>query len=145
MKKMIILTGLLVTMLTGCGNTEAEVNEVENESTTTTVYDEAIETSEELVDEVYDYLYLTEEELEVLKNDTIDEIKTCGIEDGMSEECIEETIKLIESVEHDPTFMYGYDHESLCKDYLRILDKYELIPEEYSNYTIDEIYNDAFA
>lgn len=139
MKKMIILTGLLVTMLTGCGNME-EANEVETKSTVDTVCEEAIETSEELVEECENYLYLTEDEFDEMMADTIAYIKEDYIEEGVSEECAMETIELIESIEYDPSFEYCYDYESLMKDYIRILLKYDLIPEEYKDLTVDELY-----
>lgn len=139
MKKLFILTTLLVTMLTGCGNTE-EANEVETKSVVDTVCEEAIETSEELVEEVYDYVYCTEEEFEKMKEDTITIIKEDFIEEGISEECMMETIKLVESIEYDPSFEYCYDLDSLYIDYFRILIKYDELPEECKGYTAEELY-----
>ena len=129
MKKMIILTGLLVTMLTGCGNTE-EVNEVENVNVATTVCDRAIELSEEVVENVYDEIYLTEEEFEEMRDETKIWTKEDLVEEGASEACIEETMKLIDSIEYDPTLVYCFDAEYLEREFVRILWNYDMIPAE---------------
>lgn len=130
MKKMIIMTGLLVTMLTGCGNTEAEVNEVENVNVTTTVCDRAIELSEEVVENVHDEIYLTEEEFEEMKDETKIWTEEDLVEQGASEACIEETMKLIDSIEYDPTLVYCFDADYFEREFGRILWDYDMVPAE---------------
>lgn len=142
MKKMIILTGLLVTMLTGCGNTEAEVNGVINESVTTTICNQAIELSKEVVEDVHDEIYCTEEEFEEMKNETKIWTKEDLLEQGASEACIEETMEFIDSIEYDPSLVYCFDSAYLEKEFGRILWNYDLVPaelkEEFATY--DEFY-----
>ena len=62
-----------------------------------------------------------------------------GKEYGISEDCKDEIIKLVDSIEYDPSFEYGYDLEQLQIDLVNILVKHGNLPEECYGMTIDEI------
>ena len=140
MRKTLLLGALLLgALLTGCEN-ETEVKADEVKTVTETVCEEAIETSEELVEEVYDITHWTEEEFEDAKIFTVSQIEVDYEEGNINEECRNELIELVNALEYDESFNIGYDYEALTKDALRILDKHNFIPEELEGYTIDEIY-----
>ena len=140
MRKTLLLTTLLLgALLTGCKN-ETEVKADEVKTVTEAVCDEAIETSVELVEEVYDFTHWTEEEFEEARAYTVYQIETDYEECNINEECRDELIKLVNELEYDDSYDIGYDYEALMKDVLRILDKYGYLPEECEGLTIDEIY-----
>ena len=77
-----------------------------------------------------DFLYYTEEEFETMKIDFIAYMEESYIEEGVCEECKDEMIELVKSLEYDTSYAYCYDYENLCKSYLEILRKYDELPAE---------------
>lgn len=135
MKKMIILTTLLVTaMLTGCGNTK-EANVVETEMVTNTVYEETTNDEVEEVDDVF-----TKEEFEEEMRIGIELFKEDFENGDITEEFMNDAIEMIELIEYDSTRTIDEYEEILGKGYLKIMMEHDMIPEEYSEYTIDELY-----
>lgn len=134
--KKLFLTTLLVTLglLTGCGN--KEIDEVKTDMET--VYDKAIETAEGIVVE-YEDLHWTEEEFEEAKIDTIAYVEAHYVEEGICEDCKNEIIEVINSLEYNPKYTRGYDYEAFVKEVVLICADYGMLPEEYNQYTIDEL------
>ena len=135
MKKLLLGTLLLGTLLTGCGMKAGEV-----ETVTETVCKQAIETSEEFVEDVYETMHWTEEEFEEARSYTLYQIEEDYNDNNINEECKNELIELVNSLVYDDSYDCGYDYEALMKNMLSILAKYELLPEECADMTIDEIY-----
>ena len=116
MKKIIILTTLLVTMLTGCGNTEAKVNETE-----TYVETETIETYEEVETEEVDEGWTVDEAKEEIAR-TIEDLNTnwdsyYGMNgEPMSVDLRDDMIELLENIEYGEQYYYGCDYEGFMLD-----------------------------
>ena len=140
MKKLLLGTLLLGTLLTGCGMKAGEVETV----VTKTIYDQAIESSEELIDAIEDYLCYTETELEEAKSETIKMMEETYIEEGISEEAKDRCVELIKSVEYDNSFVRGYDYDSLLREYIELAVEYGYVYGYYKDLTIDEIYEDVY-
>ena len=135
MKKVFILTlvmGLLLA-ITGCGNTKKEANEVETEMMTNTTYEQEYETTED------DTEYVTEEDFEFTMYISKLIIMNKYDEVGISEDCKNELMKIIDSVEYDPTQEYGCDMNSIEIKFVNTYVKYGILPEECTNCTIDEV------
>lgn len=131
-KTMILVTMLISLILTACGNKEeAKVTITEEKA------EMANEYAENLVEEVQS-IY-TEEYVESLKWEAIIGIASEWEEYGISEDCKDEIIKLVDSIEYDPSFEYGYDLDQLQIDLVNILVKHGNLPEECYGMTIDEI------
>lgn len=135
MKKLFILTMLLGLLgVTGCGNTK-EANVAETEMVTNTVYEE---TTNEEVEEVENYF--TKEEFEEEMRIGIEMFKEDFENGDITEEFMNDMIDMIESIEYDSTRTIDEYEEILGKGYLKIMMEHDMIPEEYSEYTIDELY-----
>ena len=135
MKKLFILTTLLLTLgLTGCGN-KAEANEVTEVETNIQV--EEIST-EKLGDT---WRYIKEYNmLEEIKMETIADLEAEWEERGIpNEECRDELIELLRSIEYDDSYLYTYDLDSFERACVNILVKYNALPEECAGCNFDEL------
>lgn len=133
MKKLLLTTILLGVLLTGCEKTEEVKAEVIEE---TTIEEVLIE--EEFIEETIICEY-TEEEVYEMRDYTISQIEEGWEEAGFSEECKNESIELLMDVKYDPTFEYGYDLETLERDYVSILVKYGILPSVCDGMSFDEV------
>lgn len=133
MKKLMILVTIMMVGLTACGNKE-EAKVCIADRTTNVNYD-LNESDSEYVETIHD-----EEELEELKNDTITYLEENWEEIGLpSEECKDEIIELVKSLNYNPNLINGYNLEQLQVSYVNILVKYGLLPELCMDKTFDEI------
>lgn len=129
-----LLVGLMV-LVTGCGNTK-EANVAETEMETVTVCEETTDDLNGWVDDVY----VSEEEFEEGMRNIVSSVEETYIEAGMSEECKDEIIEMINSIKYDSSYVYGFDMDEMIYDYLRIIMEHDVLPEEYKDYTIEELY-----
>lgn len=132
-KTMMILVTIMMLGLTACGNKQEEANVTITERKA----EIAEEYAEDLAEEVQS-MY-TEEYVEKMKLEAIIGIAAEWEEFGISEDCKDEIIKLIDSIEYDQSFDYGYDLVQLQIDLVNILVRYGNLPEECYGMTFDEI------
>ena len=131
MKKLFILTTLLLISLTGCDKVEA--NEVTEMETNIQVEETVSEGNED------DWMY-TEEYVEELKMEAIALVEADWESEGIpNEECRDEIIELFKSIEYDESFEYGYDLDSLERAFVDILVKYNVLPQECAGHNFDEL------
>ena len=133
MKKMMILVAIMMLSLTGCGNKQtAEASVIET--------NELVETSIDAVGiEKFLANRYSEENVENMKYSTIAYFEECWEEEGIpSEDCKDEIIDLLRSIEYDPSFEPGYDLENLQINYVNILVKYNVLPEECYGKNFDD-------
>lgn len=134
MKKMILVTVMMVTMLTGCGiKGETNVNDSIQESIST-IGDQTDELVGVCSVEIRDRTHL-----ELMKNDFIDYMEESYVEEGVSEDCKDDIIELVRSIEYDPSLAGGYDVEQLQIDFVNILVNYGELPSLCAGMTLDEV------
>lgn len=131
MKKLLFVATIMVLSLTGCGMKEAEADEKITE--VEAVCAQAIESAESLEEQCRELYF------ENTKYETILQIEETWEEEGLSEECKDEVIELINSIEHNPSYELGYDLDELQIQYVNILVKYDILPECCEGLTFNEI------
>ena len=134
MKKMMVLAVTLMLVLTGCGNTKAEEAGV---TVTDMVFGLGNEVAE--CESFEEQCMYSEYDIFCAKAVTIQSIEDNWEESGIpNEDCKDEIIDLILSVEYDPTYECGYDLDRLEIGYVNILVKYDVLPDECYGMTFDE-------
>lgn len=138
MRKTLLLTTLLLgVLLTGCGTKETEANEVKTVVEETVIEETIIE--ETVIEEVRTCKW-SEEYFEEQLNIAIVDLEMTWEENGIpSEECKDDVVELLMSVEYDDSFEYGYDLDSLQRNYVNILVEYGVLPEVCMNHNFDEL------
>lgn len=135
MKKLFILTTLLLTLgLTGCEN-KAEANEVTEVKTEGCVEEFSTE------DLGNTWRYIEEYNmLEEIKMETIAELEIEWRERGVpNEECRDELIELIRTIEYDDSYWCDYDLDSFERATVDIFVKYNVLPQECAGHNFDEL------
>ena len=135
MKKILLTLTMVLCLATGCGNTTT----VEETANVETEMAEEIQVEEDAEEIELNRIY-TEEYVEQLKEESIADLEANWEEEGIpNEECKDEMIELIKSIEYDDSFEYGYDLDSLERAYVNILVKYDLLPQECAGHNFDEL------
>lgn len=135
MKKLFILTTLLLTLgLTGCGN-RAEANEVTEVETNIQVEEIDTEKIEDAQHYIKEYNMLEEIKVECV---AWLELK---YEEGIipNEECRDELIELVRSIEYDDSYWCDYDLDSFERAMVNILVKHNVLPKECAGNNFDEL------